>query len=119
MKTNPWMVVSLVLALTCGYLVGARTENEAEAEAPEYQYFINPAAHSPLEMLETPKYSINLGRFIRVNLKTGVYEELKAAGNLDSNKERTGHIHYGWYEQWDTRDNSYHDRAKSTFWRKP
>lgn len=114
MKTNPWMVVSLVLALTCGYLVGARTENEAEAEAPEYQYFINHNAPSPEDMLDTPKLSKNLGRYIRVNLKTGVYEELKAARNLSpSTKEPNGVISYLWLEKW--RTNWYSEDPKPAF----
>ncbi|MDC0347476.1 hypothetical protein OAN47_03570 [Planctomycetota bacterium] len=51
MKINPWIVVTL-LALACGYLVGARTENEAEAqvsEGPQWKYMSGTftAANSP------------------------------------------------------------------------
>ena len=38
MKTNPWMIVSLVLAFACGCMVGSRPENEAEAAKPDWDY---------------------------------------------------------------------------------
>ena len=67
MKTNPWMIVSLVLALACGYLLGQKTENDVEAATPKYQYFIN---------WEEPKFN---GKYYRVNVETGVFQVLRVS----------------------------------------
>lgn len=64
MKINPWIVVSL-LALVCGFLLGSRVENEAEAETPKYQYFID------------TELGINSGRYQRVDIETGMFQLLE------------------------------------------
>lgn len=75
MKINPWIVVSL-LALVCGFLLGSRVENEAEAETPRYQYFFNPNGLEPYK--DYGDKSDRAARYVRVNLNNGMFEELQA-----------------------------------------
>lgn len=88
MKINPWIVVSL-LVLACGFLLGSRVENEAEAEAPKYQYFYSPKGAGPRALgIESvrgkPIESDTKGfMYTRVDLKTGRYEALHFSMRLD------------------------------------
>ena len=75
MKINPWIVVSL-LALVCGFLLGSRVENEAEAETPRYRYFFNPNSLEPYKAYGDK--SELAAKYVRVNLNNGMFEELKA-----------------------------------------
>ena len=94
MKTNPWMIVSL-LALACGFLLGSRVENEADAEAPKYQYYYNPSGQQPEERmllrqtLRSEQFAQSRPMYVRVNLDTGEYEELSyyELPNQDGEKE--------------------------------
>ena len=38
MKTNPWMIVSLVLACVCGFLVGLLVSQPAEVSADKHDW---------------------------------------------------------------------------------
>ena len=108
MKINPWIVVSL-LALACGFLLGSRVENEAEAQAeakvdaPKYQYFYNPDGVGPhatttdflLDPDKSPKY-------VRVDLSTGMFYRLsvRRLQGQDSLPDKNNKAEYSWVSCW-------------------
>jgi hypothetical protein len=107
MKINPWIVVSL-LALVCGFILGSRVENEAEAQAeakvdaPKYQYFYDPNGVGPSAF--TGEYQRDRDKnpkYVRVDLSTGMFSRLEVDRGLgeDGLPDYTKH-EYRWTYCW-------------------
>lgn len=96
MKINPWIVVSL-LALACGFLLGSRVENEAEAEAPRYTYFLNADGQHPAD--EKIVDGNVFPMFVRVDNHTGMYQRLIAGRGRNADGDFAIN-RYRWIDRW-------------------
>jgi hypothetical protein len=81
MKTNPWMIVSLVLACVCGFLVGLLVSQPSEVSAaPKKDWFYSTHFTSKGSLVAF-RFDMNeenpTPEFFQLNYRDDVWEDLK------------------------------------------